>query len=74
VNDCKPLAWGTDICRHFEFDSRDTVVGYSSAFTSLVTILVSGKGLHSSTFPLNLSSLRPFPLNLSLLCPLCNPT
>ena len=32
-----------------------------------------GRGLHSSTSQLNLSSLCSFPLNLSLLCPPCNP-
>jgi hypothetical protein len=35
---------------------------------------VSGRGLHSFPFPLNLNLLCPFPLNLSLLCPPCKPT
>jgi len=35
--------------------------------------LVLGRGLHSSTFQLNLSLLCPFPLNVSLLCPPYNP-
>ena len=42
----------------------------------LVTVsgnLVSGMGLHSFPFPLNLSILCPFPLNFSLLCPPYNP-
>ena len=34
---------------------------------------LTGRGLHSFPFRLNLSSLCPFPLNLSLLCPPYNP-
>ena len=34
---------------------------------------MSGRGLHSFPFPLNLSLLCPFPLNLSLICPPYNP-
>jgi hypothetical protein len=32
-----------------------------------------GRGLHSFTFPLNLSVHCPFPLNLSVLWPAYNP-
>jgi hypothetical protein len=37
-----------------------------------IAALVYGRGLHSFTFPLNVSFFCPFPLNLSLLCSPCN--
>ena len=37
--DCQ--AWGADICKHFDFDTRASALGLASAFTSLVTVAVS---------------------------------
>ena len=36
--DCQ--AWPTEVCKHFEFDGKSSV-GFSSAFTSLVTLVAS---------------------------------
>lgn len=37
--DCQ--AWGSDICKHFDLDARASSLGLTSAFTSLVTVVVS---------------------------------
>jgi hypothetical protein len=62
-------AAGSDGSDHEYRQKVDSKYAKAAAARKSLKKMLGGRGLHSFTFPLNLSSLCPCPLNLSLHCP-----